>query len=186
MHPQDLTGLWGGALPAFAAEGGAAPQQGSWMSILPFVVIMLGFFFFTSRSQKKKQKAHDKMLSEITPGDTVISAGGFFGRVSAVLDDSFIIEIADGVKARILKTSITGKRDAAESGRQKPVRPRKKKRRPIDRPGAELAARNDESVSAAEGARPSGEVTADESEALIDAHAISGEAEKSENETNGK
>jgi F0F1-type ATP synthase membrane subunit a len=62
LHPQDLAGLFGGALPAYAAEGGAAQQQGSWMSILPFVVIMLGFFFFTSRSQKKKQKEHEKML----------------------------------------------------------------------------------------------------------------------------
>ncbi|MDR1514173.1 MAG: preprotein translocase subunit YajC [Synergistaceae bacterium] len=185
LHPQDLTGLFG-ALPAFAAEGAAPQQQGSWMSILPFVVIMLGFFFFTSRSQKKKQKAHEKMLSEIAPGDTVISAGGFFGRVNAILEDSFIIEIADGVKVRILKTSITGKRDAA-GNRQKPVRPRKKKRRPIDRPeGTEPTTQNGEAVSAADDKRPPEEVTIDESEALIDAPALPDGAEKAESETGGK
>jgi preprotein translocase subunit YajC len=177
LHLQGLTGLLGGTLPAFAAEGGAAPQQGSWMSILPFIVIMLGFFFFTSRSQKKKQKEHDKMLSSIVPGDTVISAGGFFGRVSDVLEDSFIIEIADGVRARILKSSITTRRDAA-GGKEKPSRPRKKRRRPVERP--ELAAQNGEAANgetvnakapselSPQDTLPPEEVTQDESAALID------------------
>ena len=181
MHPQDLAGLFGGALPAYAAEGGAAQQQGSWISILPFVVIMLGFFFFTSRSQKKKQKEHEKMLSSISPGDTVISAGGFFGRVAAVLDDSFIIEIADGVKARILKSSITGRRDVS-GNKQKALRPRKKRRRPVEGAGAELAAKNGEGAATvapeAPEKRPAEEVTADESEALINVPVDSGEADK--------
>jgi preprotein translocase subunit YajC len=173
LHLQGLTGLLGGALPAYAAEGGAAPQQGSWMSILPFIVIMLGFFFFTSRSQKKKQKAHDKMLSSIVPGDTVISAGGFFGRVSDVLEDSFIIEIADGVRARILKTSITARRDAA-GAKERPLRPRKKRRRPIGRPepaateNSETANAETPSENSSPDTRPASEVTTDESAALID------------------
>ncbi|MDR1019591.1 MAG: preprotein translocase subunit YajC [Synergistaceae bacterium] len=184
MHPQDLAGLFEGALPAYAAEGGAAQQQGSWLSILPFVLIMLGFFFFTSRSQKKKQKEHEKMLSSISPGDTVISAGGFFGRVTGILEDSFVIEIADGVKARILKTSVTARRDVS-GNKQKPLRPRKKKRRPAaDRPeGAELAAKNGEESGTeaapdAEDKRPPEEVTIDESEALIDTPVDPGEADK--------
>jgi preprotein translocase subunit YajC len=169
LHLQGFTGLLGGALPAYAAEGGAAPQQGSWMSILPFIVIMLGFFFFTSRSQKKKQKEHEKMLSSIAPGDTVISAGGFFGRVSDVLDDSFIVEIADGVRARILKTSITARRDAT-GGKQRPLKPRKKRRRPIERPAASQngEALSEPSSTDASPASPTSEVTTDESAALID------------------
>ncbi|MDR0615619.1 MAG: preprotein translocase subunit YajC [Synergistaceae bacterium] len=167
LHLQGLTGLLGGALPAYAAEGGAAPQQGSWMSILPFIVIMLGFFFFTSRSQKKKQKEHEKMLSSIAPGDTVISAGGFFGRVSDVLEDSFLIEIADGVRARILKTSITSRRDAA-GGKQRPLKPRKKRRRPIGRPEAEAQNGEAPSEPSSQDTRPTSEVTTDESAALID------------------
>ena len=51
------------------------------------------------------------MLASISRGSTVITAGGFFGVVREILDDSYIIELGDGVKARILKSSISVRRD---------------------------------------------------------------------------
>jgi preprotein translocase subunit YajC len=163
------------------------------MSILPFIVIMLGFFFFTSRSQKKKQKEHDKMLSSISPGDTVVSAGGFFGKVSDVLEDSFIIEIADGVRARILKSSISGKREMT-GNKPRPGKPKKKRRRPVDHTehqeslaqgGHSEEPKNAENQpDIKERALQSEEVTVDESSALIDAPIEVVEAEKSENNEN--
>jgi preprotein translocase subunit YajC len=66
------------------------------------------------------------MLASIETGDTVVTAGGFFGRVCDVLDDSYIIELADGVWARILKSSVSSKRDSGE-GKPKPRKMRKKK-----------------------------------------------------------
>jgi preprotein translocase subunit YajC len=69
------------------------------------------------------------MLASITRGDTVLTAGGFFGRVCDVLDDSFVIELADGVRARILKSSISSKR---ANGDGRPRKLRKKKRPPRD------------------------------------------------------
>jgi preprotein translocase subunit YajC len=151
-------------MPAYAAEEGAAPpQQGSWLSVLPFIVIMLAFFFFTSRSTKKKQQAHDKMLSSLSRGDTVISAGGFFGKIVDILDDSFIIEVADGVRVRILRNSITAQRDTGDA-KQKPHRPKKKKRI-SGRPERSL----DEAAKSEEKQLPaSEEVTPNESAALMD------------------
>jgi preprotein translocase subunit YajC len=67
------------------------------------------------------------MLSSISRGDTVVSAGGFFGKVSDILDDSYIIEIAEGVKVRILKNSISSRRDQ-NGGKPKQHRPKKKKK----------------------------------------------------------
>jgi preprotein translocase subunit YajC len=154
---------------------------------------MLGFFFFTSRSQKKKQKEHDKMLSSISPGDTVISAGGFFGKVSDVLEDSFIIEIADGVRVRILKSSISGKRDISGS-KPRPGKPKKKRRRPVDHAERqELPAQGGQGEEPEsdgnqpdlkEGALSSEEVTMEESSALIGTPIETVEAEKGENRNN--
>jgi preprotein translocase subunit YajC len=99
--------------------------------MLPMLAVMFFIFYFLIlRPQKKKQKQHENMLSAISRGDTVVTAGGFFGRVCEVLDDSYIIELADGVKARILKSSISTRREAGEER----VRPRKlkKKRRVRD------------------------------------------------------
>lgn len=82
--------------------------------LLPLVVFVVIFYFLLIRPQKKKQKQHEAMLASIHRGDQVVTAGGFFGTVRDVKDDSFILEIADGVKARILKSSISYKRSSED------------------------------------------------------------------------
>ena len=104
------------------------------MSLMfPIVLFVLIFYFLIFRPQKKKQQQHDKMISSIGRGDTIVTAGGFFGKVSEVLEDSYIIELAEGVKVRILKSSISIKREGADPGAKpksdRPDRPRRKKRR---------------------------------------------------------
>ncbi len=93
------------------APGGQGNLLGMLMPLGLFVVI---FYFLIIRPQKKKQRKHDEMLSSIRRGDQVVSAGGFFGTVKEVKDDSFIVEIAEGVKARILKGSISMKRSSED------------------------------------------------------------------------
>lgn len=93
-------------------------QQGDLMGlVLPIAMFMAIFYFMILRPQKKKQKQHDEMIRGINRGDSVITAGGFFGQVKDILDDSLIIEVAEGVKMRVLKSSISLRRD---SGAQKP------------------------------------------------------------------
>jgi preprotein translocase subunit YajC len=177
--------LFGGV--AYAAESEGAPQgaQGGLLSMLPMLAIMFFIFYFLIlRPQKKKQQQHDQMLSSISRGDTVITAGGFFGRVSEILDDSYVIEIADGVKARILKSSISTRREAGEP---RPKNRRLKKRR-RDRDGAgnaekpgtvdvaadekSVGGKDEQSLLAKNGDRgANGEVSYEENEALM---AVSG------------
>ena len=105
-------------------------QQGGIVGMmLPLAMFAAIFYFMILRPQKKKQKAHEEMLASISRGSTVITAGGFFGVVRDVLDDSYIIELDEGVKARILKSSISMKKtDSAET---KQVKKKKKKSKAI-------------------------------------------------------
>lgn len=100
-------------------------QQGLAGLMLPLAMFAAIFYFMIMRPQKKKQQQHDNMLASISKGSEVITAGGFFGTVREVLDDSYIIELADGVKVRILKTSISIKKSADDRGSE----PRKKKKK---------------------------------------------------------
>jgi preprotein translocase subunit YajC len=130
---QGVVGLLLRASPAYAASAeGTAPQQSVMGLAFPIVLMVVIFYFLIFRPQKKKQQQHEKMLASVSRGDTVVSAGGFFGRVSDILDDSYIIEISEGVKVRILKASISTRREQADAkgGTQ---RPRKKKKRVSDR-----------------------------------------------------
>ncbi|MFA5672063.1 MAG: preprotein translocase subunit YajC, partial [Synergistaceae bacterium] len=78
-------------------------QQGGLVGMmLPLAMFAAIFYFMIIRPQKKKQKAHEEMLASISRGSTIITAGGFFGIVREVLDDSYIIELDEGIKARIL------------------------------------------------------------------------------------
>lgn len=104
-------------------------QQGSLAGMmLPLAMFAAIFYFMIMRPQKKKQQQHDSMLAGISKGSEVITAGGFFGTVREVLDDSFIIELASDVKVRVLKTSISVKKnDGDKSGEPKKEKKKKKK-----------------------------------------------------------
>lgn len=95
-----------------AAEGGAAQQGGLMGMLFPLAIFVLIFYFFIIRPQKKRDKQQKNMIDSIARGDQVITIGGFYGTVREVRDDSFQLEIAEGVRVTILKSAVQGKRAA--------------------------------------------------------------------------
>ena len=118
--PQQTTavspcGSFGGGAATPGGEGGAQAQQGSLMGmIFPLALFVLIFYFFIIRPQRKRQKQHDNLISGIGRGDQVITIGGFLGTVREVRDDTFLIEMGEGVRVRILKSAIQTKRAPAQ------------------------------------------------------------------------
>ena len=103
-------GSFGGGAPASGGAEGAS-QQGSIMGMLfPLAIFVLIFYFFIIRPQRKQRKQHDDLISSIGRGDQVITIGGFLGTVREVRDDTFQIELAEGVRVRILKSAVQTKR----------------------------------------------------------------------------
>lgn len=105
----------GGSAPstgggAGGAEGGAAQQGGLMGMLFPLAIFVLIFYFFIIRPQKKRDKQQKNMIDSIARGDQIITIGGFYGTVREVRDDSFQIEIAEGVRVTILKSAVQGKR----------------------------------------------------------------------------
>lgn len=111
----------GGSAPSSSTGGGTgaeagAPQQGSLMGMLfPLAIFVLIFYFFIIRPQRKRDKQQKNMIDSIARGDQVITIGGFYGTVREVRDDSFQIEIAEGVRVTILKSAVQTKRAAAKT-----------------------------------------------------------------------
>ena len=56
--------------------------------------------------QRKKQKAHEKMLAALKTGDEVVTTGGIYGTITNVKDDRFVLRIADNTKIEIAKSFI--------------------------------------------------------------------------------
>ena len=84
-------------------EGGG----GAFASLLPLILIFAIMYFLLIRPQQKKMKEHQAMVDALRRGDQVITQGGMIGKVTKVKDDGEVeVEIAEGVKVRVIKQTI--------------------------------------------------------------------------------
>jgi preprotein translocase subunit YajC len=97
-----------------AGSGGAA---GLIMGIAPWLLIFVIFYFLMIRPQQQRVKQHQAEIAAVKKGDEVITGGGIRGKVTKVTDDEAEVEIAQGVKIRVVKSTIT----AVLNGQTKPA-----------------------------------------------------------------
>ena len=90
--------------PAFAQDGGGL---GGIEPLIPLVLIFVVFYFLLIRPQQKKAKAHREMIAGLRRGDRVVTSGGIVGQVQRVIGDSELsVEIAEGVRVRVMRAMI--------------------------------------------------------------------------------
>ena len=76
-------------------------------SYLPFVVVFILFYFLLLRPQTKRANDLKNMRDNLRRGDQVVTAGGLVGQVSKVIDEHYLlVEVADGVKVRVVRESV--------------------------------------------------------------------------------
>lgn len=100
----------------FLAQTTAPATGAGWQILVFYALIAGGFYFLFIAPQRKKQKALEKMLSELQSGDDVMTNGGIFGTITNVKDDRFVVRIAEGTKIEVAKGFIQSvqKKDAPE------------------------------------------------------------------------
>ena len=95
------------------------------MGLAPLVLIFVVFYFLLIRPQTKRQKEHREMVSAISAGNEVVTAGGVLGKVIKVTEQFVTIEIADGVEISVQKHTVgavmpKGTMKSARSGKPAP------------------------------------------------------------------
>lgn len=101
--------------PAYAQGFGGGGGSELIVSLLPFILIFVIMYFLVLRPQRQRMKAHQEMVSALRRGDTVVTSGGLIGKISRVVDENEVqVEIAEGVKVRILRTTVTEVRSKGE------------------------------------------------------------------------
>lgn len=93
---------------AMGANPGAtgAAGGGDWGFIITMLIIFGIFYFLMIRPQQKKQKELKAMLDNLAYGDTVITTGGIYGKVSGLADAVITLEIADKVRIKVSRSAI--------------------------------------------------------------------------------
>jgi preprotein translocase subunit YajC len=93
---------------AWAQGGGGGFGGDGIMSFLPLILIFVVFYFLLIRPQQKKMKAHREMIGAVRRGDRVVTGGGMIGQIVKVIDGNEVdVQIAEGVKVRMIKSTIT-------------------------------------------------------------------------------
>jgi preprotein translocase subunit YajC len=101
--------------PAFAQAGAPAAGGELVMQLAPFILIFIIMWFLIIRPQQKRARAHLEMIKAIRRGDTVVTAAGFVGKVTKVIDDNEVeVEIADNVRVRTVRATISDVRSKSE------------------------------------------------------------------------
>ena len=77
------------------------------ISFFPFIAIFVIFYFLMIRPQQQRVKQHQAAIAAVKKGDDIITGGGIRGRVTKVSDDEAEVEIAQGVKIRVVKSTIS-------------------------------------------------------------------------------
>jgi preprotein translocase subunit YajC len=75
---------------------------------IPLILIFVIFYFLLIRPQQKKVADHKLMISKLSRGDVVVTAGGLIAKVSKIIDDEKVeVEIAPNINVTIIKSTVT-------------------------------------------------------------------------------
>ena len=84
--------------------------------MMPLVLLFGIFYFLLIRPQQQRMKKQQEMVNAVRRGDTVVTAGGLVGRVAKVKDDGEVmVEIADGVQVRVVKSTLSDVRSKSDN-----------------------------------------------------------------------
>ncbi len=100
------------------AATGSTGSSG-FVSYLPMIVILVllfgMFYFLMVRPMRQREKKHDEMVQQLQVGDRVITAGGIYGEIETITQDSIVLKIESGAKMRVTKGSVLALRTTGDA-----------------------------------------------------------------------
>lgn len=107
-------------LAAAAAPGGFSSLL---IQLAPFILIFVVFYFLLIRPQQQRMKKHREMIENLRRGDEVVTAGGMIGKVTRIAENEITVELAEGVRVKVIKSTLSEVRARTEpaKGKAKPA-----------------------------------------------------------------
>ncbi len=87
----------------------AAPSAGAsfFVQTIPLVLIFVIFWFLLIRPQQKRMKEHQAQVAAVKKGDRVVTGGGLIGKVTKVGETEVEVELAQGVRVQVIKSTLS-------------------------------------------------------------------------------
>jgi preprotein translocase subunit YajC len=93
--------------PIFAQAAAASGSASMISGLIPMVLIFVIFWFLLIRPQQKQMKEQRAKIESAKKGDSVVTGGGFLGKISKVEGDIVEVEIASGIKVKVVKSTLS-------------------------------------------------------------------------------
>jgi preprotein translocase subunit YajC len=87
----------------------------SYGMIIFLVAIFAIMYFLMIRPRQRQQREHEEMTKELRSGDRVIIAGGIYGEIDSLAEDTIVLKLESGATMRVARASILGKQQIEES-----------------------------------------------------------------------
>ena len=100
---------------AFAqTAGGGGGATSLLVQFMPIILIFVIMYFLILRPQQQKARQHREMVTNLRRGDTVVTNGGLIGKVAKVDEHELQVELAEGVRVRIVRGMVAEVRAKGE------------------------------------------------------------------------
>lgn len=96
--------------------GGAEGSGGGSMlpGLIPFVLIFVLFYFLILRPQQKQTRERENMVKNLKRGDSVLTNGGIYGKITNVNEDTLTVEIAKGINIKMTRNGVASLADSGD------------------------------------------------------------------------
>ncbi len=86
----------------------------SWGMIIILIALFGLMYFFMIRPRQKQQKEQEEMKEHLRVGDRVITAGGIYGEIERLEEDTVVLKVESGATIKVAKSSVLGKQEVEE------------------------------------------------------------------------
>ncbi len=90
----------------FGSQGAGGGQGSGLYTFLPLILLFAVFYFLLIKPQQKKAKLHKTFMENLKKGDTVITSGGLYGKITGITDEAITLEIAEKVRVKVTRSAV--------------------------------------------------------------------------------
>jgi preprotein translocase subunit YajC len=101
MRTMTMSIAWAQAFPGSSGSG-----TGTLVSLIPFILIFVIFYFLLILPQQRRQKKLRSMLDALKKGDKVVTSAGIWGTVTNLGKETVTLQVADNTKVKVQREHI--------------------------------------------------------------------------------
>ncbi len=79
-----------------------------WRSLFPLILMLVVFYWFLFRGQRRERQKQEDMLNSIKRGDRVLTIGGIYGTVVDIREQELVLKVdeTNNVKLRFNRSAV--------------------------------------------------------------------------------